>query len=109
MANTSQKCALKELSLKKTKRKAKGGQRGSLHFEEKVLQWSNKLCPGNTTPVHNTEYLVTPPGSPQKATEMFDNTTDELNAMIESLGDIETDDALNNQFNELLGELLAEV
>jgi len=99
-----QRCTQNEVKHKELRRRSKQG----LHFKEKVLQWSDKICSGNITPVHNIEYLATPPGSPQKTDESNMSTSDELNAMIESLENIETNDLFNAQFDHFLSDLFCD-
>ena len=106
-----QKCVRKDFHQLKTRRGRKGSK-VELNFKEKVLEWSNKICAGNATPIHNIEYLATPPRSPLTCVEPNICPNDDLNAMIESLENCiysENNDNFNEEFYCLLSDLYSDI
>jgi len=86
----------------------------------KVLEWkANPITSGNTTPIHNIEYLETPPGSPSnhsspQSPSNHDSIDHQLSAMINSLEnshytDSNLTDHMLSEFNTFLSDLYSDV
>lgn len=92
------------------KHKLKKRNKKAVDYNKKVLEWTNKFCSGDSTPVHSIEYSETPPASPSPALDL--NTDNDLNAMITSIESeipIEDNERINDEFNSILSDLYASV
>lgn len=101
-----------EINSKTKKRKRLAKQ--EIDFKQKVLEWkANRISSGNATPIHDIEYLVTPPGSPLQERNDF-AIDQELNAMIsnlenENFNDFDLNDNMLNEFNNFLTDLYSDL
>jgi hypothetical protein len=101
-----------QINSKTKKRKRLANQ--EIDFKQKVLEWkANRISSGNTTPIHDIEYLVTPPGSPLQERNHF-TIDQELNAMISNLenensNDFDLTDNMLNEFNNFLTDLYSDL